>query len=67
MHELHLATLLMGLLGGLAVFLFGMEQMTDALKSVAGSGMSRVLGKLTKNRFMHSPARLGETWCAAKL
>jgi len=25
----------MGLLGGLAIHLFGMEQMTDALKSVA--------------------------------
>ena len=41
----------MGLFGGLAIFLFGMEQMTDALKSAAGSGMSKVLGKLTKNRF----------------
>lgn len=52
MHEIELFPLIMGLLGGLAVFLFGMEQMTDALKSVAGSGMSKVLAKLTKNRFM---------------
>jgi Na+/phosphate symporter len=28
-----------------------MEQMTDALRSVAGAGMSKVLGGLTKNRF----------------
>ena len=43
MNELALGTLIMGLLGGLAIFLFGMEQMTDALKSVAGAGMSKVL------------------------
>jgi phosphate:Na+ symporter len=41
----------MGLLGGLAIFLFGMEQMTDALKAVAGVGMSKVLARLTRNRF----------------
>ena len=40
MNELALGPLIMGLLGGLAIFLFGMEQMTDALKSVAGPGMS---------------------------
>ena len=51
MNELALGTLIMGLFGGLAIFLFGMEQMTDSLKSVAGTGMSKVLGKLTKNRF----------------
>ena len=51
MNELDLFPLIMGLVGGLAIFLFGMEQMTNALKSVAGSGMSGVLGKLTKNRF----------------
>ncbi|MEM7008844.1 MAG: Na/Pi cotransporter family protein, partial [Thermodesulfobacteriota bacterium] len=44
--------IVMGLFGGLAVFLFGMEQMTDGLKAVAGEGMSSLLAKLTKNRFM---------------
>ena len=52
MNDLAIGTMIMGLFGGLAIFLFGMEQMTDALKSVAGAGMSKVLGKLTKNRFM---------------
>ncbi|MCO6456457.1 MAG: Na/Pi cotransporter family protein [Pirellulaceae bacterium] len=52
MEHLALGELLMGLLGGLAVFLFGMEQMTDALKSVSGAGLSKVLGKLTRNRFV---------------
>ncbi len=37
----------MQLFGGLALFLFGMEQMTDALKAVAGERMKEILGKLT--------------------
>ncbi|MCA9135918.1 MAG: Na/Pi cotransporter family protein [Planctomycetales bacterium] len=41
----------MGLIGGLAIFLFGMDQMSDALKLVAGEGMKTVLAKLTTNRF----------------
>lgn len=43
--------ILMGLFGGLAIFLFGMDQMTDGLKAVMGEGMSTLLAKLTKNRF----------------
>ena len=42
----------MKLLGGLALFLFGMEQMADALKAVAGERMKTILAKLTTNRFM---------------
>jgi len=44
--------ILIGLLGGLAIFLYGMDQMTDALKAVMGEGMSKLLAGLTKNRFM---------------
>lgn len=40
------------LFGGLALFLFGMEQMAAALKAVAGERMKVVLAKLTTNRFM---------------
>ena len=43
--------IVIGLAGGLALFLFGMEQMTDALKQVAGGGMKTLLARLTKNRF----------------
>ena len=43
--------ILIGLFGGLALFLFGMEQMTDALKQVAGGGMKKLLARLTTNRF----------------
>ncbi|NBC46931.1 MAG: Na/Pi cotransporter family protein [Gammaproteobacteria bacterium] len=42
----------MGLFGGLALFLFGMEQMADALKAVAGERMKDILARLTTNRFM---------------
>lgn len=42
----------MGLLGGLALFLYGMDMMSSALKIIAGSGLRKVLGDLTKNRFM---------------
>jgi phosphate:Na+ symporter len=41
-----------GLFGGLALFLFGMDVMTQALKSAAGDYMKDVLGKLTRNRFV---------------
>ena len=40
------------LAGGLALFLFGIDQMTEGLKSVAGERMRHVLARLTSNRFM---------------
>lgn len=43
--------MLIGLVGGLALFLFGMEQMTGALKLLAGEGLKRLLARLTTNRF----------------
>jgi len=42
----------MTLLGGLAVFLYGMEQMAEALKKVAGDSMKQILGRLTNSRIM---------------
>jgi phosphate:Na+ symporter len=45
------AHMAMGLFGGLALFLFGMEQMSDALKSALGDQMKVLLAKLTRNRF----------------
>lgn len=38
-----------GLLGGLAMFLYGMNSMSDALQKAAGEKMKRILGFLTKN------------------
>ena len=40
------------LAGGLSLFLFGMDQMGEALKTVAGDKMRQILGKLTTNRLM---------------
>jgi phosphate:Na+ symporter len=45
-------TMGMQLFGGLALFLFGMEQMADSLKAVAGERMKIILARLTTNRFM---------------
>ena len=42
----------MGLLGGLAMFLFGMEQMSEGLKAAAGDKLRDVLARLTRNRVM---------------
>jgi phosphate:Na+ symporter len=43
--------MLIGLGGGLAIFLYGMRKMTDALKLVAGSQLKNLLAKFTTNRF----------------
>ena len=41
-----------GLLGGLAVFIYGMNLMSEGLQKVAGEKMRSVLGLLTKNPFV---------------
>lgn len=38
-----------GLLGGLAVFIFGMNMMSECLQKAAGEKMRSILGVLTKN------------------
>lgn len=50
--ELNQLQMAMGLFGGLALFLFGMEQMADGLKAAAGQRMKEILSRLTTNRFM---------------
>ncbi len=49
--SLEVGAIVTGLGGGLALFLFGMRQMTEALKTVAGGRMKNVLARLTANRF----------------
>ena len=44
--------MLIKLLGGLAMFLYGMEIMGDGLKQGSGSALKNVLGKLTQNAFL---------------
>lgn len=47
---LHIFTMVMGLFGGLALFLYGMEKMAAALKVVTGEQLKTILAKLTTNR-----------------
>ena len=42
----------MQLVGGLALFLYGIDQMTNSLKAVAGERMRMVLARLTSNRYL---------------
>lgn len=41
-----------GLLGGLALFLYGMQMMSGGLEAAAGNKMKKILEKLTANRFL---------------
>jgi phosphate:Na+ symporter len=50
-HAIEWGVMGMQLFGGLALFLFGMEQMAEGLKAVAGDRMKGILAKLTSNRF----------------
>ncbi len=45
-------TNVMGLLGGLALFLYGMQMMSTGLEAAAGNKMKTILEKLTANRFV---------------
>ncbi|EHG1328130.1 Na/Pi cotransporter family protein [Vibrio vulnificus] len=49
-QEIDYLPMTVGLLGGLAIFLYGMEKMSDALKRAAGNKMKQWLAKLTTNR-----------------
>ena len=41
-----------GLLGGMGMFLYGMEMMSDGMKMTAGNSMRMILEKLTSNKFL---------------
>lgn len=43
---------LFALLGGLALFLYGMQMMSTGLEAAAGNRMKKILEKLTSNRFL---------------
>ncbi|MBN2887027.1 MAG: Na/Pi cotransporter family protein [Chromatiaceae bacterium] len=46
------SAMLLGLIGGLALFLFGLEQMALALKALAGDRLKDLLASITRNRFL---------------
>ena len=41
-----------GLIGGLGLFLYGMQLMSEGLQQSAGNKMRSILGKLTKNKLI---------------
>jgi len=45
------ATDIVSLLGGLALFLYGMQMMSNGLETSVGNQMKQILEKLTSNRF----------------
>ncbi len=46
---MHIASLVIGVLGGLAIFIFGMTLMSDGLQQMAGNRLKRVLAFITGN------------------
>ncbi|MCK5541297.1 MAG: Na/Pi cotransporter family protein [Desulfobacterales bacterium] len=44
--------IVIGIAGGLAFFLYGMEKMSDGMKNTAGNKMRSILASLTKNRII---------------
>lgn len=51
LQAINQAEVVIGLLGGLALFLFGLEQLTTMLKATAGARMRDLLARVTTNRF----------------
>jgi phosphate:Na+ symporter len=49
-QEISWGFLIIGLFGGLALFLYGMEKMSEGMKKSAGHKMRSILGTLTNNR-----------------
>ena len=47
-----MSTVILGLLGGLALFLYGMQMMSNGLEDTAGDKMKKILEKLTSNRLL---------------
>jgi len=43
--------IVLGLLAGLVLFLYGVTHMSDGLRAIAGDRMKRILGRFTTNRF----------------
>lgn len=59
--DINLIAMIGLLAGGLALFLFGLQLLTDALKSLAGARLETILGTLSANRFRGMLAGAGIT------
>ena len=52
MTTIEILLLISSMLGGLALFLSGMGTMSDSLAAMTGGSLNRLIGKVTKNRFL---------------
>ena len=52
MTSAELTAIILGLLGGLALFLYGMQMMSSGLEAAAGNRMKSILERLTANRVL---------------
>ena len=52
MTTIEILMLISSMLGGLALFLSGMGTMSDSLAAMTGGSLNRLIGKVTKNRFL---------------
>lgn len=51
-YGLNTMAIIIGLIGGLGLFLYGMKLMGDGLENAAGEGLKSILEKATSNKFM---------------
>ena len=51
MSAVEIFKIIASMLGGLALFLTGMNMMSDSLTAMTGGALDRLIGKVTKNRF----------------
>lgn len=49
---MNIVTIIVSLLGGLALFLYGMGIMSSTLSNMTGGSLDRVIGKITRNRYI---------------
>ena len=52
MTTIQIFTIVATMVGGLALFLFGMNTMSDSLSSMTGGVLDRIVGLVTKNRWL---------------
>ena len=52
MSSMQVFTIVLELLGGLGLFLFGMKTMSDAIERTAGAKLRPILEKFTSNKFL---------------
>lgn len=49
---MNIVSIIVSMLGGLALFLYGMRVMSETLSQMTGGSLDRVIGKITKNRYI---------------